>query len=219
MAAPGRLPCALCMPLAAWRLVCSNLLSERSVFPCACMARAERVPRGVVAVLSPADIKQWDRSSFCAAAASPPLLVYPQTKNPCTLVHKPLARASQAAWDVALFCLCGAVGQLFIFATIRRFGSLANTLVCTTRKFFNILLSVLLNGNPLLPQQWAAVALVFAGLLVSSLAKGGKRGRRTSVVKAGGPAGGPGSRAADIVASGRAAPDALLRTAHADKAE
>lgn len=40
-----------------------------------------------------------------------------------------------------LFCLCGAVGQLFIFATIKRFGSLINTLVTTTRKFFNILLS------------------------------------------------------------------------------
>jgi UDP-galactose transporter B1 len=40
-----------------------------------------------------------------------------------------------------LFCLCGAVGQLFIFATIKRFGSLLNTLVTTTRKFFNILLS------------------------------------------------------------------------------
>ena len=138
-------------------------------------------------------------------------------QDPVTHLILPLAR--QAAWDVALFCLCGAVGQLFIFATIRRFGSLANTLVCTTRKFFNILLSVLLNGNPLLPQQWAAVALVFAGLLVSSVAKGRKHGQRTSVVKAGGPAGGPGFRAAEIVASGRAAPDALPRSANTDKAE
>lgn len=79
-----------------------------------------------------------------------------------------------AAWDLFLFCLCGAVGQLFIFFTIRTFGSLVNTLVCTTRKFFNILLSVVWNGNPLLPQQWLAVTLVFSGLLVSSLAKGKK---------------------------------------------
>ena len=109
------------------------------------------------------------------------------------------AARAQAAWDVALFCLCGAVGQLFIFATIRRFGSLANTLVCTTRKFVNILLSVLLNGNPLLPQQWAAVGLVFAGLLVSSVSKGWRKGR--SVVRAGGPGHGavdtpPGARPA-----------------------
>lgn len=81
----------------------------------------------------------------------------------------------QAGWYVALFCLCGAIGQLFIFGTIKKFGSLVNTLICTTRKFFNILLSVLWNGNPLLPQQWLAVFLVFAGLLTSSIAKSGKK--------------------------------------------
>ncbi|KAI7838118.1 hypothetical protein COHA_008049 [Chlorella ohadii] len=85
-------------------------------------------------------------------------------------------RHPEAGWDILLFCLCGAVGQLFIFATIKRFGSLVNTLVTTTRKFFNILLSVMWNANPLLPQQWAAVALVFGGLLVSSWTKS-RRGR------------------------------------------
>jgi UDP-galactose transporter B1 len=79
-----------------------------------------------------------------------------------------------AAWDIAIFCLCGAVGQLFIFFTIKQFGSLVNTLICTTRKFFNILGSVVLNANPLLPQQWWAVGLVFTGLLTSSVAKSGK---------------------------------------------
>lgn len=79
-----------------------------------------------------------------------------------------------AAWDIAIFCLCGAVGQLFIFFTIKQFGSLVNTLICTTRKFFNILGSVVLNANPLLPQQWWAVGLVFTGLLTSSIAKSSK---------------------------------------------
>jgi UDP-galactose transporter B1 len=82
-----------------------------------------------------------------------------------------------ATWDILLFCLCGAVGQLFIFFTIRTFGSLVNTLITTTRKFFNILLSVVWNGNPLLPQQWVAVFLVFAGLLVSSVTKGRKHSK------------------------------------------
>ncbi len=80
-------------------------------------------------------------------------------------------RHPAAAWDLTLFCMCGAVGQLFIFFTIKVFGSLANTLICTTRKFFNILLSVVWNGNPLLPQQWLAVGLVFTGLLASSVYK------------------------------------------------
>ncbi len=38
-------------------------------------------------------------------------------------------RNPDAAWDVVLFCFCGAFGQLFIFFTIKQFGSLANTLV------------------------------------------------------------------------------------------
>jgi UDP-galactose transporter B1 len=77
----------------------------------------------------------------------------------------------EALWDVILFCLCGAFGQLFIFFTIKTFGSLINTLICTTRKFVNILVSVIIHANPLLPMQWVAVTMVFVGLIVSSLSK------------------------------------------------
>jgi solute carrier family 35 (UDP-galactose transporter), member B1 len=80
-----------------------------------------------------------------------------------------------AAADVALFCGCGAAGQLFIFFLIRRFGSTTNALVTTTRKFFNILLSVAWLGHPLNRGQWAGVASVFGGLLASAVAKGGKK--------------------------------------------
>lgn len=59
----------------------------------------------------------------------------------CFTTQTCVSPPAQAGWDILLFCLCGAVGQLFIFATIKRFGSLVNTLVTTTRKFFNILLS------------------------------------------------------------------------------
>lgn len=80
-----------------------------------------------------------------------------------------------AGYQVLLFCLCGAVGQLFIFYTIKSFGSLINTLITTTRKFFSILFSVLWNGNPLLPRQWVAVVLVFTGLIMSSVTKHRRR--------------------------------------------
>jgi len=93
------------------------------------------------------------------------------------LVHQ------EAAWDLLLFCLCGAVGQLFIFYTIRRFGSLVTTIVTTTRKFFNILLSVLWVGNPLLTQQWVAVGLVFSGLLTSTYVKTRRRAAKPHVKK------------------------------------
>ena len=75
-----------------------------------------------------------------------------------------LAAHPEAARDVALFALCGAVGQNFIFLTIAQFGSLVCVTVTTTRKFANILLSVVVNRNPLQPAQWAAVMAVFAGL-------------------------------------------------------
>lgn len=75
------------------------------------------------------------------------------------------------ALDMFLFCLCGAMGQLFIFWTIKQFGSLVTSIVCTTRKFFSILLSVLVSGTPLTVPQWLAVLLVFAGLLYKSLIK------------------------------------------------
>ena len=95
------------------------------------------------------------------------------------------ARHTDAARDVGLFCLCGALGQLVIFFTIKTFGALVNTLICTTRKFFNILGSVLWNGYPLLSTQWFAVALVFSGLLTSTVAK-----QRKAAVAAGAHLGG-----------------------------
>lgn len=70
----------------------------------------------------------------------------------------------EAAWDILLYCVCGSVGQNFIFLTISRFGSLANTTITTTRKFVSIVVSSLLSGNPLSTQQWGSVAMVFSGL-------------------------------------------------------
>ncbi|KAF3950153.1 hypothetical protein CMV_024054 [Castanea mollissima] len=70
----------------------------------------------------------------------------------------------EAAWDIFLYCLCGAVGQNFIFLTISRFGSLADTTITTTRKFVSIVVSSLLSGNPLSTKQWGCVAMVFSGL-------------------------------------------------------
>ncbi|XP_024389642.1 UDP-galactose/UDP-glucose transporter 3 isoform X2 [Physcomitrium patens] len=71
---------------------------------------------------------------------------------------------SEAARDIFLFCLCGAVGQNFIFLTISHFGALTNTTITTTRKFVSILVSSLWNGNVLSAQQWTGVAMVFLGL-------------------------------------------------------
>lgn len=73
--------------------------------------------------------------------------------------------------DLALFCLCGALGQLFIFMTIEKFGSLSLVTVTVTRKLFTILLSLFWFNHQLRPVQWLFVALVFAALAIESYAK------------------------------------------------
>ncbi len=45
-----------------------------------------------------------------------------------------MAQHPDAARDVVMFCLSGAIGQMFIFALIRGFGSLMNTCATTCRK-------------------------------------------------------------------------------------
>ncbi|GBG87156.1 hypothetical protein CBR_g44614 [Chara braunii] len=70
----------------------------------------------------------------------------------------------EAGRDILWFCLCGALGQNFIFYTISKFGALVNTTITTTRKFVSILISALWNGNPLANPQWMGVSMVFSGL-------------------------------------------------------
>ncbi|XP_036233705.2 solute carrier family 35 member B1 homolog [Bactrocera oleae] len=65
---------------------------------------------------------------------------------------------------LAMLALCGALGQLFIFLMVAKFGPLACSVVTTTRKFFTVLSSVLLFGNVLIPRQWFGALLVFAAL-------------------------------------------------------
>jgi len=73
--------------------------------------------------------------------------------------------------DLFMFCLCGAMGQIFIFATIENFGSLSLVTVTVTRKLFTILLSLFWFNHQLQPVQWIFVALVFAALGIESYAK------------------------------------------------
>merc|ERR1712146_325488 len=66
---------------------------------------------------------------------------------------------------IVQFSICSALGQLFIFLTITGPGPLACTTITTTRKFFTILLSVLMHpDNSLTTEQWGGVGLVFGGL-------------------------------------------------------
>eukprot|EP00835_Amoeboradix_gromovi_P001886 NODE_96_length_21330_cov_0.419858.p7 type:complete len:215 gc:universal NODE_96_length_21330_cov_0.419858:15689-15045(-) len=70
--------------------------------------------------------------------------------------------------DVLLFCIAGAVGQIFIFHTLENFGSRTLVTVNVTRKVFSILLSVFWFNHGISGYQWMAVAFVFAGILLES---------------------------------------------------
>lgn len=66
--------------------------------------------------------------------------------------------------DLASLAIAGSLGQFFIFNMITKFGSLSNSLVTTTRKFFTVLFSVVFFGNSLTTCQWIGAIVVFVGL-------------------------------------------------------
>ena len=67
--------------------------------------------------------------------------------------------------DILGFCVAGAIGQLFIFATLERFSSLVLVTVTVTRKMLTMVLSVVWYGKRLSVMQWWGVALVFGGVM------------------------------------------------------
>lgn len=71
-------------------------------------------------------------------------------------------------YEMGLFGVTGALGQLCIFTMVSSFGPLACSIVTTTRKFFTVLFSVIFNGNTLTWVQWIGVGLVFAGLFADA---------------------------------------------------
>lgn len=66
--------------------------------------------------------------------------------------------------DTVLFGLCGALGQVFIFHTLEKYGSLILVTVTVTRKMMSMLLSVVWFGHSLSKGQWVGVAAVFGGI-------------------------------------------------------
>jgi solute carrier family 35 (UDP-galactose transporter), member B1 len=66
--------------------------------------------------------------------------------------------------DLALFALCGALGQVFIFGLLEKFGSLTLTTVTVTRKLFTVLLSLFLFNHKVVSKQWIFVLLVFVAI-------------------------------------------------------
>eukprot|EP01100_Stratorugosa_tubuloviscum_P011306 TRINITY_DN5031_c0_g1_i1.p1 TRINITY_DN5031_c0_g1~~TRINITY_DN5031_c0_g1_i1.p1 ORF type:complete len:347 (+),score=125.97 TRINITY_DN5031_c0_g1_i1:52-1092(+) len=67
-------------------------------------------------------------------------------------------------YPIINFCIVSALGQNFIFMTVRVFGALTLALITTTRKFFTILASLIVFGHPITITQIIGILLVFVGL-------------------------------------------------------
>lgn len=67
---------------------------------------------------------------------------------------------------VAVAISVGTFAQFFLNAILAEFGALSLSLVTTTRKFLNVLLSVLLFSNHLTIIQWTSTAVVFLSLVL-----------------------------------------------------
>lgn len=68
--------------------------------------------------------------------------------------------------EVALFAVCSAFGQVFIFLTISWFGPDTNAKITTVRKMATVLISILWFGHKIVFEQWLAVGLVFASVFL-----------------------------------------------------
>jgi UDP-galactose transporter B1 len=80
-------------------------------------------------------------------------------------------RSPKLLLDLVMFGLASALGQNFVFFSVKQFGALALAGITTTRKFFSILFSVLWFGHVITTTQWLGVVLVFAGLGLEMFAR------------------------------------------------
>jgi solute carrier family 35 (UDP-galactose transporter), member B1 len=74
--------------------------------------------------------------------------------------------SSQLQNDIFMFCLSASIGQLFIFAVMKEFGSLMWVTLSITRKLFTIIVSIVMFNHQISSLQWVGVAAVFFGMSV-----------------------------------------------------
>jgi solute carrier family 35 (UDP-galactose transporter), member B1 len=65
--------------------------------------------------------------------------------------------------------LVGCFGQIFISSMVSNFGALPLSITTTTRKFFSVLISVIIFQNVLSIRQWCAAAIIFGALFIDAI--------------------------------------------------
>ena len=75
-----------------------------------------------------------------------------------------VATAPELMRHVVLMAICSAIGQLFIFHTIKAYGPLVFATIQTVRQFLSVVLSLVLFAHPVNGAQCVGILLVFASL-------------------------------------------------------
>ncbi|KAK0553111.1 UDP-galactose transporter [Tilletia horrida] len=106
-------------------------------------------------------------SSILGASAAKGGAVTNELGTALAFIH----RHPEVLRDILAYALAGALGQIAIFETLERFGSLTLVSITVTRKLFTMLLSVAVYKHALSPFQWVGVAVVFAGIGIEAREK------------------------------------------------
>jgi adenosine 3'-phospho 5'-phosphosulfate transporter B2 len=78
---------------------------------------------------------------------------------------------SDITYHLCYLSLASAIGQIFIFVTIQRFGALVFTLIMTTRQVLSILFSALIFQHQLSLQSVFGIFLIFSALFIQQFIK------------------------------------------------
>lgn len=91
--------------------------------------------------------------------------------NPEFLLAVEFCRAAfpEVVTDIILFCVCGALGQTFVFHSLSTFGSITLVTITVTRKLFTIVLSCVFYGHAINQLQWCSIGVVFAGIMLEAM--------------------------------------------------
>lgn len=96
----------------------------------------------------------WCAAAVAAAEGIRPLYFFLQQPDACGYLFA--------------FAVCGSLGQLFIYQSIKRFGSLYTSMFTTLRKAASTLFSVYIFGHKLNNKQWLAIAAAFGAILMQT---------------------------------------------------
>lgn len=88
-----------------------------------------------------------------------------------------MSRHPSFVFHAVILSLCSAVGQLFIFFTISKFGAVTFTIIMTIRQALAVLISCIIYGHPVGVVGYFGVVIVFLALLLRIYANYRKKSR------------------------------------------